>query len=108
MTRPLERLRSPRKSNPWEPPQRPYTDGGRTDGGGGGGDKNPPTDRTNWDQPTDGGDGAAPQGVEEMEDAKAEAGTEKRAGGVGRQTAHPTFAASAPAEGVPVSRARAG
>ena len=43
-----------------------------------------------------------------MGDAEAEARTEKRAGGVGRLTAHSTGAALAAAEGGPVNRARAG
>ena len=39
-----------------------------------------------------------------MGDAEAEARTEKGSGGAGRLTAHPTGAASAGAEGGPVSR----
>ena len=81
---------------------------GEENHGRGGGDENPPTARTNWEQPTDGRDGAAPRGAAAMGDAEAEARTKKRAGGVGRPTAHSTGAALAAAKEGPVSRARAG
>ena len=35
-------------------------------------DENPPTARTNWEQLTDGRDGAAPRGVAAIEEAEAE------------------------------------
>ena len=76
--------------------------------GRGGGDKNPPAAEPNWEQPTDGGYGAAPRGAAAMEDVEAEAGTEIRAGGAGRLTAHPIGATLAAVVGGPVSGARAG
>ena len=52
MTLPPERLGAPRESKPWEPPQRPNPDGGRTDMGGGKGKKtHPPPDPTGSSRP---------------------------------------------------------
>ena len=41
-TRPPDKMRDPGETKPWEPPQRPDTNWGRTDGGGGEGTKTHP------------------------------------------------------------------
>ena len=46
MTRPPERMGNPWESKPWEPPQRPNPDVGRTGGGGGEGMKTHPPPKT--------------------------------------------------------------
>ena len=52
MTRPPERLGALREPKPWEPPQRPNPDGGRTDAGGGEGTKtHPPPKPTGSSRP---------------------------------------------------------
>ena len=55
-----------------------------------------------------GGDGAAQLGAEAMEDAEAEAGTEKQDSGAGSPAAHPIDMASTAAVGGPVSGDRSG
>ena len=85
--------------SPTAPRSRPEEDGR----GRGGGDENSPTARPNREQTTNGGDGAAPRGAAAMEDAEAETGTEKRAGGAGRPKSHPISAAAAAAVGGPVT-----
>ena len=60
--------------------------------GRGGGDKNPPTTRKTKEQPTDGGDGAAPRGKMAMEDAEKE--TEEGTGGAGHPPAYFTRTAA--------------
>ena len=107
MTRPPEKAGAPRETKPREPPQRPDPSRGRTDIGRGEGTKTHPPARPTQEQPTDGGDRAAPRGAAAMGNAEAAARTETGDGGVGHLEAHPTGAASAAAAGGPVSGDRA-
>ena len=97
MTRSPERSGGPRESKPWDPPQRPDPERGRTDAGREEGTKTHPrpnlTDSSRPMAETEGRHGA-----------RRRWRTRRRR----RSTAHPTGAALAAAAGGPVSRACAG